>query len=554
MRIHRYISQTDWLLGGVMFLLCAVLTVLQYRWTGEIARAEMSRRSGNLVTGAQAIASAFDSELSAACDQLSPDRTEFANSSREAVHLARYLEWRAQNPRPIFRRIALAESTDNQVQLLLLDPESARFNRTNWPPDWSFMETSITQRARGGAPPAVDRRGMLLEFPVFAGGGRPGRSGEHWLILELDSEFLRTQWLPELVATHLNPGEPAVVDVRVSTDGPSPGGVYSSNAQLTERPREGVVSVRFNALGKTARRSDMPRRTSGVWTLEVWPRPGVLESVVARSRQRNLAVALGISLLMLLTGFALVHHTRRSRRLAEQQMRFVANVSHELRTPLTVIRGAAHNLRRGLVQGPGQIEQYAGLITRHAEQLSEMVEQVLLLSGPARKPADVSRAPVVVEALLNEAVAATAQDAQDARCEVRTRIPAGLPPVAGDAGALRRVFQNLLTNAAKHGGKGGWIEIAASAVEERGVPRVEITVTDAGQGVPPEELTEIFQPFFRGAAAQAAQIRGSGLGLALVREIVESHGGTVSARNVSGGETGAVFTVRLPAWSAGNSQ
>lgn len=548
MRVHRYIPHTDWLLGGLMFLLCALLTVLQYRWTGEIARAELSRRSGNFGTGAQAIATAFDAELSASCDQLSPDRTEFANQTREAAHLARYQEWRAQNPRPIFSRIALAESVEGQVQLLLLDPERARFTRTNWPPEWSEMQNAISQRARGGAPPPADRRGLLIEFPVFAGSGRPGRTGEHWLILELDSTYLRTRWLPELVNTHLNPGEPSVLDLRVITDAPSREVLYSSTPALTETPREGMISVRFNALGKTARRSDMPRRTSGVWLLQVWPRPGVLEAVVARSRQRNLAVAFGVSLLMLLTGIALVRHTRRSRRLAEQQLRFVANVSHELRTPLTVIRGAAHNLRRGVVHGPAQIEQYSGLILRHAEQLGEMVEQVLLLSRPEQKIPNSQRRPVVLKTVIDEAVAATVSDALEARCEVRMVIPPDLPKVSGDAGALRRVFQNLLTNAFKHGGARGWVAIAAVTAKEGTSNVVEITVSDGGPGIPSSELPEIFKPFFRGAAAQANQIRGSGLGLALVREIVESHGGSVSARNgTEAGGGGALFTVRLPA-------
>ena len=146
---------------------------------------------------------------------------------------------------------------------------------------------------------------------------------------------------------------------------------------------------------------------------------------------------------------------------------------------------------------------------------------------------------------MREAVAATAQDAKIAHCDVQLELPPGLPAINGDAPALRRVFQNLITNAAKHGGQGGWIGISAAKVEEGRTPMIEIKVSDRGPGIPKAELSEIFKPFFRGAAAQAMQIRGSGLGLSLVKEIVEAHGGTVSVENSPG--SGAVFVVRLPA-------
>jgi signal transduction histidine kinase len=109
---------------------------------------------------------------------------------------------------------------------------------------------------------------------------------------------------------------------------------------------------------------------------------------------------------------------------------------------------------------------------------------------------------------------------------------------------LRRLFQNLVANAAKHGGAGGFIGLTAALVNGSGPPSVEVRVTDRGPGIPESEQTDIFKPFVRGAAAQAAQIRGSGLGLSLVSEIVKAHGGTISVRSQPG--AGATFIVRLP--------
>jgi signal transduction histidine kinase len=251
-----------------------------------------------------------------------------------------------------------------------------------------------------------------------------------------------------------------------------------------------------------------------------------------------------LNALILAAGFALVHYTRRSRQLAEAQMNFVANVSHELRTPLTVIRGAGHNLLRGIAREPQQIEQYSRLILEHTDQLTEMVEQVLGLSGAKKSQSAALRQPVALGEVLNDAINATAHDIRAAGCEIQVEFPPSLPSISADASALRRVFQNLISNAAKHASQGRWIGITAVADEDSQTPTVEIQVSDRGPGIPESELTHIFRPFFRGTAAQAQQTRGSGLGLSLVKEIVESHGGNISVVNNNG--QGATFTIRLP--------
>lgn len=176
-----------------------------------------------------------------------------------------------------------------------------------------------------------------------------------------------------------------------------------------------------------------------------------------------------------------------------------------------------------------------------------MVEQVLVLSGTGQGQPSSPHQPVALASVLNDAVAAVADDTQAAGCEVHLDLPSTLPVAIGDAAALRRVFQNLITNAAKHGGEGRWI-ITATSVDGSAPPMIEVQVADRGPGIPEAEQAEIFKPFFRGAAAQAKQIRGSGLGLSLVREIVEAHGGTVTVHSESGG--GTTFLVQLPACKA----
>jgi signal transduction histidine kinase len=422
-----------------------------------------------------------------------------------------------------------------------------------WPPHWGMLKDNLGRKRRtlGGAGPFVDRSGALLEFPVFGG----AEDISEWLVLELNLDYVRNIWLPELVRTYLGFGDKSLYDVSVKTLAIPTTVLYSSRPNVAENG-ESPYSIRFHRQGKAA---EIPRQQSpgapagpegraarewNLWVLEARPRPGALEAVVSASRRRNFAVAALVNGLILAAGVALVVQTRRSRQLAEAQMNFVANVSHELRTPLTVIRGAAHNIQRGIVHERAQLEQYAGLIIQHTEQLTEMIEQLLELAGARKNRSALARTPVEMAKVLQEAIAATKRDAELSGCAVELSIPTSLPEVSGDSAALRRVFQNLLTNAARHGGTGGWIGVTAT-VANGAEPVLEVRVADRGPGIPENEQGEIFKPFARGSAAQEKQIRGSGLGLSLVKEIVEAHGGSVLVRSQPG--QGAAFTVRLPA-------
>jgi two-component system OmpR family sensor kinase len=132
--------------------------------------------------------------------------------------------------------------------------------------------------------------------------------------------------------------------------------------------------------------------------------------------------------------------------------------------------------------------------------------------------------------------------------DVHRDIALNLPPVIGDAAALRSAVQNLIANAVKYGGNDRWVGIRAEHVPGRRHGEVRITVSDHGEGIPPAELPHIFEPFYRGADAVAQQIHGNGLGLSLVRRIVEAHGGRVMA--TSRPAAGTAFTIALPAADA----
>ena len=276
------------------------------------------------------------------------------------------------------------------------------------------------------------------------------------------------------------------------------------------------------------------------WRLLVKHPSGSLERAVNAVRRRNLIVSSSIlGILGISVGF-LVVSTRRAQDLARQQLEFVATVSHELRTPLAVIRSAADNLADGVVADEARIRQYGALVRREGVRLSDLVEQILEYAGLQSGQRRLTPQPVAVAGLLREIVAAAEPQARDTGVAIELSPGDDLPPVAGDEAALRRVFQNLVGNAIKYGAGGGWIGIRAS----RSGGHVEVRVSDRGMGIAPGDQAKIFDPFYRAPGVVAAQIQGAGLGLSLVKRIVEAHAGRILLESAPG--EGSTFTVVLP--------
>lgn len=291
----------------------------------------------------------------------------------------------------------------------------------------------------------------------------------------------------------------------------------------------------------------------GGWVLAVKRRDGSLEQAVAAIRRRNLAVSSGILAVLLVTTGTLMVTAQRARRLARQQIEFVAGVTHELHTPLTAIRSAGENLADGVVAGPEQVRRYGRLIEGEGRRLSGMVGQLLELAGIQSGRRNYRMEPLAVAAIVEGALADSRWLLAEARIEVEREIAGGLPPVNGDLAALKRALQNLIENAVKYGGEARWLRVEARLGAGGGRGDVEIAVADRGPGIPASDLPHLFEPFYRGSAASSANAPGSGLGLALVRHVAEAHGGGVRVEGSAAGSgaTGSVFVLHLPAAESG---
>lgn len=300
----------------------------------------------------------------------------------------------------------------------------------------------------------------------------------------------------------------------------------------------------LNALGSAAAGSRLTGTPATPrWRLLVKHPSGSLEAAVNAARRRNLIVSSSILAVLGASMGLLVVSTRRAQQLARQQLEFVASVSHELRTPLAVIRSAGENLADGVVHEEEQVRKYGELVRTEGRRLTDMVEQILEFAGIESGQRGFALRPVALTAMLHDIVDSSRSLIDGAHIEVDYAIADRLPPVLGDEAALRRVFQNLVANAIKYGERGGWIGIRASQAGQE----VLVTIADRGIGIAPAEHARIFEPFYRAPDVIAAQIQGAGLGLSLVKRIVEAHGGRVLVESAPG--SGSEFTVALPAAS-----
>jgi len=224
-----------------------------------------------------------------------------------------------------------------------------------------------------------------------------------------------------------------------------------------------------------------------------------------------------------------------------EQLEFVAGVTHELNTPVAALSSAGQNLADGIVTEPSQVARYGAAIVKESRRLTEMIGQVLAYGGMQSRR-KLPHAPVDIAGVIDEAIAACRWMADEQAVVIETDVGRNLPFVDGDAASLARAVQNLLANAIRHGAAGKWVAIRASA-GDRGVV---ISVEDRGPGIAARDLPHLFEPFYRGRGAD--RVRGSGLGLTIVKQIAAAHGGSVAIDRRR--EGGAVFTLRLPARAA----
>jgi two-component system, OmpR family, phosphate regulon sensor histidine kinase PhoR len=239
-------------------------------------------------------------------------------------------------------------------------------------------------------------------------------------------------------------------------------------------------------------------------------------------------------------GAVLVLHDITDLRRADRIRRdFVANVSHELRTPLTAIRGYVEALSESDI-GAADRQRFLDIVARHTLRMERLVKDLLRLARLDAGQETLDVAPVDIGSLVHGVVGDLAPMLDDRRQQVAITIATDAATVPGDPAKLHDVLRNLITNAAAYGPEQSTIAVEAS----RAGAHAAITVSDQGPGIPGEDLSRVFERFYRVDKSRARDPGGTGLGLSIVKHLIELHGGEVRAENRP--EGGARFTILLP--------
>jgi len=242
-----------------------------------------------------------------------------------------------------------------------------------------------------------------------------------------------------------------------------------------------------------------------------------------------------------LGALVVLNDVTRLRRLENIRSDFVANVSHELKTPITAIKGFVETLLDGAIDQPEDARRFLEIVTRQAERLNAIIEDLLDLSRIERE-SELEQVPLSdsnIGSLLASARQICLTRAQQDRVQVRIECPDELVALI-NAPLLEQAVTNLIDNAIKYSPADSEVIVSA----ERCGAGLEIKVADQGCGIAEEHLSRLFERFYRVDKARSRKQGGTGLGLAIVKHIVQAHGGEVSVRSVPG--QGSVFTLQLP--------
>ena len=277
------------------------------------------------------------------------------------------------------------------------------------------------------------------------------------------------------------------------------------------------------------------------WQLSVEPKGEA--SPVARWQSRLIRWSVILCLGAILVGvYWTWKRIQQEHQLSRLKTDFVSNVSHELKTPMTSIRMFVETLMLKRYRDASEAEEYLNILQQEIERLARLVDRVLDFSRMERGRKQFDFAEGELQTLVQETVEVFQRQMRESEepCEIHVQVAEDIPPILFDRDTIAEVLWNLLHNAVKYSHPPKRVSVKL----EREVDTVKIAVVDNGIGIPKREQKRIFERFYRVDDTLTREVQGSGLGLAMVKYIVEAHGGTISVESQPG--EGSTFTVSLP--------
>ena len=592
------------IIAGVISLLTLFLG-LQYMWLTEVSEATRERMHKRVETDAHRFAEDFDREMQAAYYNFQTPAAVWKDSAWEEFS-ARYDFWKQKTLYPELIRGIYFFGKDPASTPLKYDPAHRAFVPAEADPTLIDIRDRYAKDPRSG-PVYDDALAMVLpifesekrmEHVMIRRVGIP-RSGAPMvalperfgsLIILLDDSTIKQHVLPDLTQKYFPEGD-FKLDVLNRADQPvfstqdltasdttanmfdmSPDNLLFFTARdavpkVPEERQAGVVidqRVESHTLSRTETvegktgtfnlelrtpgekgrlRTSMLAGTTGggePWKLRIQHVSGSIETFVRGERNKSFLIGLGVYILLVGGIIAILLSAMRSRAFARRQIDFVSSVSHEFRTPLAVIYSAGENLADGVAKEENQVSRYGELIKGEGKKLSAMVEQILEFAGANSGKQKYRFSSTNVQEVVNDALNECRPLIDSGGFTVETDLQSDLPSLNADGLALSSAIQNLVANSIKYANGSKWIKISA----RNGDGRVKIAVEDKGIGIAASDLRQIFEPFYRSKEVVDAQISGNGLGLNLVKKIVEAHDGKISVESTPG--VGSTFTIDLP--------
>ena len=243
--------------------------------------------------------------------------------------------------------------------------------------------------------------------------------------------------------------------------------------------------------------------------------------------------------------------TQRLEDLDVMKRDFVSSVTHELRSPLGAIESFLRLIETKMVDGrladPQQVQEYLSRISANVRRLSGFINDLLDVAKIERGKMECVLRPMKIQEVASEVVQFFEAKSKEHRISLASRLPPDLPPIQGDAERLRQVLVNLVANALKFTPDGGQIWLQSEIFREGERRWVEVAVTDTGRGMAPQDLAGLFQKFQQGRNVSSGVVghKGTGLGLFIVKSIVEAHGGKVGVKSLPGKGTQFAFNLRM---------
>ena len=381
---------------------------------------------------------------------------------------------------------------------------------------------------------AVDEGGVSRRWSRWLARlrGRSGAGGRSPLSAELNEERRRSQ-------------DRALIDALVS-------GLPDPVAILDQYARVIAFNAAAAALAPVLRRGDpasialrMPELVEAIREAQAG---GDAKRVEFSERVADRHFEAYVSPIRLADGLAILitlHDLSPIRRVEDMRADFVANVSHELRTPLAALTGFIETLQGPARDDPAARERFLGIMQTQAWRMARLIDDLLSLSRIELRAHMRPATPVDVVPIVRQVVDGLQTLARDRGVTVEVTKPTEPLMVLGDRDELIRLFENLIENATKYGASGKRVEVKiASIVAPDGKREARVSVRDYGPGIAAEHLPRLTERFYRVDVGESRALGGTGLGLALVKHILNRHQGRLSIDSPPG--EGATFTARLP--------